>query len=262
MLLALFGLLIFDVSAQDLKKAARENAKLEKTLSWEFGGKKQRGWQLYVLLIQQTIETKNNPDSSKFASAISDWQEENDLTQNGLLDKETLLALIKFWQSRRLNSSIYPAPDQLISTPIANFYDPTRNIDLLNVERDTFTAYKKMIAAAIAEKSLQLKLTEAKELAPEEQFLKIISAFRSREYQEQLRKKSPNSGSAGLAKNSPHFTGRALDIYVGGEPVTTKDANRAIQVETQVYKWLIKNAHRFGFYPYFYEPWHWEYVGK
>src|SRR5258707_428721 len=62
-----------------------------------------------------------------------------------------------------------------------------------------------------------------------------------------------------LAVNSPHFTGRALDLYVGGDPVDTGDANRAVQVNTPVYKWLVKNADKFGFYPYYYEPWHWEY---
>jgi zinc D-Ala-D-Ala carboxypeptidase len=87
-------------------------------------------------------------------------------------------------------------------------------------------------------------------------WLKIISAFRSPVYQTQLRRQSPGSGRAGLAVNSPHFTGRALDLYVGGEPVSTDDRNRAIQVNTKVYQWLVKNAERFGFYPYFYEPWH------
>ncbi len=92
-----------------------------------------------------------------------------------------------------------------------------------------------------------------------EKWLKIISAFRSPTYQAELRRRNPNSGRAGLALHSSHFTGRALDLYVGGEPVSTKDQNRAIQVSTQVYQWLVKNAERFGFYPYFYEPWHWEY---
>ena len=105
-------------------------------------------------------------------------------------------------------------------------------------------------------------MTTDGELAAGEKYLKVISAFRSREYQNHLRKQSPNSGRAGLAVNSPHFTGRALDIYVGGEPVSTKDDNRAIQTETRVYRWLVKNAARFGFRPYFYEPWHWEYVGQ
>jgi LAS superfamily LD-carboxypeptidase LdcB len=74
-----------------------------------------------------------------------------------------------------------------------------------------------------------------------------------------LRRQSPQSGRAGLAVNSPHFSGRALDLYVGGEPVSTRDDNRALQTKTPVYRWLVKNAARFGFQPYFYEPWHWEY---
>ena len=107
---------------------------------------------------------------------------------------------------------------------------------------------------------MKLKTTATGELAPEEKFLRIVSAFRSREYQAKLRAAEPNAGRAALAVNSPHFTGHAIDIYVGGEPVKTLDSNRAIQVQTPVYKWLVKNASKFGFYPYYYEPWHWEYV--
>ena len=77
-----------------------------------------------------------------------------------------------------------------------------------------------------------------------------------------MRKQQPNAGSAGLAVNSPHFTGRALDLYVGGDPVESADANRAIQIKTPAYLWLVQNADRFGFRPYYYEPWHWEYVGR
>ncbi len=117
-----------------------------------------------------------------------------------------------------------------------------------------------MVTAAVKDKSLNLATDGKGNLAESEKFLKIISAFRSREYQEKLRRESPNSGRAGLATNSPHFTGRALDIYVGGEPVETKDFNRAFQVQTPAYRWLVKNAAKFGFKPYFYEPWHWEYA--
>ena len=115
-----------------------------------------------------------------------------------------------------------------------------------------------MVAAAAIE--LKLKTNKNGEIADDEKFLRIISAFRSHEYQAKLRAASPQSGRAGLAVNSPHFTGRVLDIYVGGEPTITKDFNRAVQVETPAYQWLVRNAARFGFYPYFYEPWHWEYV--
>ena len=117
-----------------------------------------------------------------------------------------------------------------------------------------------MLDAAIADPSLNLAHTATGELLPSEKYFKVISAFRSREYQDELRRKSPYAGSAGLAVNSPHFTGRALDLYVGGDPVDTRDANRAIQVKTPAYRWLVRNAERFGFRPYFYEPWHWEYA--
>ena len=143
-------------------------------------------------------------------------------------------------------------PSELMVAPPSDFYDPGRAEELRQVERNTYAAYKEMIAAAMADPSLNLKSTD--------KFLKIISSYRTRDYQDRLREQSPNSGRAGLAVNSPHFTGRALDIYVGGSPVDTADANRAIQVNTRAYQWLVRNAERFGFRPYFYEPWHWEYV--
>lgn len=245
------------VSVKNFVNAARQNAELKKSLRWTFGGKAQTGWYLYIPLIQHTTGTNQNSDSEGFAGAVAVWQKRNGLLPSGVVDEKTLSELIKFWQSRRLKK-IQDAPENaLLSAPIADFYDPTRDALLLKVEKETYAAYKKMIAAAA--KELNLK-TENGKLAEEEKFLKIVSAYRSREYQESLRRKEPNAGRAALAARSPHFTGRTLDIYVGGEPVKTKDANRAIQVKTPVYKWLVKNAERFGFYPYFYEPWHWEYV--
>ena len=241
-------------------KAAAENARLQYNLPWAFGGKSQRGWFLYAPLIQQTIVADKNAGTPEFANAVADWQQEIGMMPNGILDDETLYKIIEYWQSRRLKNSDYPSPEQLLTAPIADFYDPTRDIGLLKVERETYAAYKKLVAAAAKDKTLNLKLTATGELAADEKFLKIVSAFRSREYQEKLRKAEPNSGRAGLATNSPHFTGRALDLFVGGEPVTTKDFNRAAQIQTPVYKWLVKNAGRFGFVPYFYEPWHWEYI--
>jgi LAS superfamily LD-carboxypeptidase LdcB len=134
----------------------------------------------------------------------------------------------------------------------SEFFDPERPEDLRYVERQAYAAYKRLLAAVAADLSLDSN----------ENWLKIVSAFRSPAYQAQLRKQSPRSGRASLAVNSPHFTGRALDLYVGGEPVSTDDRNRAIQVNTKVYQWLVKNAERYGFYPYFYEPWHWEYCAQ
>ena len=241
-----------------LTQAAQENARLKDNLVWNFGAKEQRGWHLYAALIRQTVGTESGETTNKFARAVSVWQAKNGLSETGTIDRETLYRMIEFWQSRRVNSSVYPADEDLLSAPIMDFYDPLRDVELLKVERETYRAYKRMVAAAAAE--LKLKTNKNGELAESEKFLRIISAFRSREYQAKLRAASPQSGRAALAVNSPHFTGRALDIYVGGEPTITKDYNRAVQVQTPAYQWLVKNAARFGFYPYFYEPWHWEYV--
>jgi LAS superfamily LD-carboxypeptidase LdcB len=241
--------------------AAARNTLLRYELNWAFGGKQQRGWHLYAPLISRLLTTENDAATNDFASALSRWQRSAGLDANGVLDDETLYRMVSEWQGARLKNKAHARPDELLLAPATDFYDPSRPEALRQVERETYAAYKRMVAAAAADPSLGLRLTAAGGLAPEERFLKIVSSFRSREYQDALRRQSPHSGRAGLAVNSPHFTGRALDIYVGGEPVETKDSNRAIQVQTKVYRWLVRNADRFGFRPYYYEPWHWEFVG-
>lgn len=242
------------------EEASRKNTMLLRDLNWTFGSKPQRGWYIYVPLIQRLIKTKDDPSTPNFARAVARWQEKSGKSATGVLDDETLYAMIGAWQSARLKDRSVAQPDQLLTAPIADFYDPTRAEELRQVERRTYAAYKQLVAAAVANRSLGLARTKNGELAPNEKFLKIVSAFRSPAYQEKLRRESPNSGTAGLAVNSPHFTGRALDLYVGGDPVDTQDSNRKLQVETPVYKWLVQNAERFGFRPYCYEPWHWEFV--
>jgi zinc D-Ala-D-Ala carboxypeptidase len=240
--------------------AALRNTELSNDLKWTFGGKEQHGWYLYASLIRRLIGTDQQPSSGGFASALWLWQVQAGLNPSGVLDDESLYAMVAEWQARRIQDRTSAQPDQLITAPIADFFDPTREEELRQVERGTYAAYKRMVAAAIADKSLGLAVGENGELAAEEKFLKIMSSFRTREYQDFLRRQSPSAGRAGLAINSPHFTGRALDLYVGGDPVDTTDSNRAIQINSRVYQWLIRNAENFGFRPYFYEPWHWEHV--
>lgn len=231
--------------------AAEQNARLKLDLIWTFGGRTQRGWSLYQPLIRQFLNTKSVPEATEFALALAGWQRSTGLAATGVLDREAWMKMVAVFQSQRIKDRSTPPPEALTLVPASEFYDPERPESLRYVDRQAYAAYKKMIAAAAAELALNP--------ASNEGWLKIVSAFRSPAYQAQLRKQSPKSGRAGLAVNSPHFTGRALDLYVGGEPVSTNDQNRAIQVNTKVYQWLVKNAARFGFYPYFYEPWHWEY---
>jgi zinc D-Ala-D-Ala carboxypeptidase len=240
--------------------AAAQNGALRNDLTWMFGGKQQHGWYLYDQLIGKTLNTEHDAVTDHFAAALAAWQKRVGLSSNGVLDEKSLMRMISVWQSTRLKTRTVANPAELMIAPPADFYDPGRAEEMRQVERNTYAAYKRMVAAAIEDPSLRLKHTSPAELAASEKYFKIVSSFRTPAYQDQLRQRSPNSGTAGLAVNSPHFTGRALDLYVGGDPVDTKDSNRAVQVNTPAYRWLVRNAERFGFRPYFYEPWHWEYV--
>ena len=242
-----------------LDSAMMRNPELRDQLKWTFGAEEQHGWYLYTALIKHLLNTEESPASQRFASALSQWQQNSNLAPTGVLDEDSLMAMVVQWQNARIQNREVAQPEELLTAPVSDFFDPQRLDILRQVQREAYAAYKRLVAAAIADPSLHLHGSRGT-LAPDEKFLKIISSFRSREYQEELRRKSPNAGRAGLALNSPHFTGRALDIYVGGDPVDTRDSNRAIQVQTPVYQWLVRNAERFGFRPYFYEPWHWEYV--
>jgi hypothetical protein len=247
-------------AAKPFAGAALQNGSLRNELLWTFGSKQQHGWYLYDALIGQTFKTGFDASSPDFASAIAGWQKQKSLDASGVLDENSWMALVAQWQNNRLKDKTLATPDQLLTAPSSDFFDPERLAENRQVEKTTYAAYRRLVAAAIADPSLKLGHTSPDDLAATEKYFKIISSFRSPEYQAKLRRESPNAGSAGLAINSPHFTGRALDLYVGGDPVDTRDSNRAIQVNTPAYRWLVRNAERFGFRPYFYEPWHWEYV--
>lgn len=241
--------------------AAIANNKTGSTeLKWSFGGKAQRGWAIYIPLILDAVGTGKDVESAEFAKAVARWQMDRGLRATGVVDHETWSEMIRDFQSRRLRERNSPPPEQLVVVPPSQFYDDERPVELRLVERAAYAAYKRLVAGAAKDRPLGLEITSSGELDPAEKYLKIISGFRSREYQDRLRQSAPRAGRAELAINSPHFTGRALDLYVGGEPVSTADGNRLLQTRTAVYGWLVKNAGKYGFRPYFYEPWHWEYV--
>ncbi|OIP65278.1 hypothetical protein AUK15_02050 [Candidatus Nomurabacteria bacterium CG2_30_43_9] len=101
--------------------------------------------------------------------------------------------------------------------------------------------------------------------------LKIISAFRSFDTQNTLKSaykvtfgSNANTFSADQGY-SEHQLGTTVDF------TTTKlGANNLTFEKTPEYKWLTKNAYKYGFilsYPkgnayYIFEPWHWRFVGK
>ena len=246
-------------SSSRFASAALDNARVRTSMQWSFG-RPQTGWEIYTSLIAKTIGAEQNFDTPEFAMAVSKWQSNNAIQPTGVVDDATFRAFMKEWQSQRLKGWSYPELSLLYDAPITDFYDATRDPELLKLDAATYIAYKKMVMAAAKDLKGVLKVSSNGDLAPEEKMLRIVSGFRSREYQAELRRREPGAGRAALAVNSPHASGHAIDLYVGGKPVSTKDENRLVQVQTPAYKWLVKNANKFGFYNYFYEPWHWEYV--
>ena len=63
-------------------------------------------------------------------------------------------------------------------------------------------------------------------------------------------------GRKWVAYQSPHMTGLAVDF--GNNGLYPRSATNRQQKQTPFFKWLVKNAHRFGFTPYKREAWHWE----
>lgn len=244
--------------AESYEHAARQNAQLRHQLIWVFGGKQQRGWHLYVPLIGRLLDVEDEPDSPPFARAVERWQARLRLAPTGILDRETWMTMVAVLQAQRSQRRSGLSAGSLIQAPVEDFFDPARPGELRYVDREAYAAYKRMLQAAKDELASAPLGRASKDSGA---FLKIISAYRSPTYQALLRQRSPHSGRAGLAVHSPHFTGRALDLHVGGDPVNTADHNRLAQINTPIYRWLVKHAAKFGFYPYFYEPWHWEYRG-
>jgi hypothetical protein len=95
--------------------------------------------------------------------------------------------------------------------------------------------------------------------------LKIASGWRahrwtSREQYEATliaRFGSVKEGKKWLGFDSPHETGLAMDIGVGG--LKPSRATVDFQRKQPLHQWLVKHAGAFGWHPYKTEPWHWEY---
>ncbi|MEM9458388.1 MAG: D-alanyl-D-alanine carboxypeptidase family protein [Myxococcota bacterium] len=95
--------------------------------------------------------------------------------------------------------------------------------------------------------------------------LKLASAWRRHRWKSRAhyeatviqRFGSVREGRKWLAFNSPHETGLAMDIGVGGLWPSKK--TRQAQRQQPLHKWLVQHAHEYGWHPYKREPWHWEY---
>lgn len=238
--------------------AAFENAGNLNSLSWAPFRRQERGWNIYAELIGAEIGTDCGPTTPGFASALARWQRERGLDPTGEVDSETFLFMKGVWQEarpfvRRTGGCPNPPNEATLASGRPGEGYGGKHVQLLP---GAFAAYRRMVADARREDPA---------IARDPRYLQIFSAYRSPAYDAARCAQQNNCNGIVRAKCSPHRTGRAMDLYVGQAPGygpdSTADPNRLVMSKSPAYRWLVANAHRYGFVPYAFEPWHWEWIG-
>ncbi len=245
----------------EFQTTAVHNAATYKNASISPFGRTEAGWQIYAPQIAHTIGTPCAPDTKGFAATLASWQAEHRLPATGAVNTATLSVMKSAWQRARpfieeFQTGACPeAPAENSLTDISAREGWFGKISKLDPR--ALKSLREMAAAARAE---DLRI------AADRQLFQIVSAFRSPAYDAGRCASEHNCNGVVRARCSAHRTGRAVDLYIGAlpgqSPVSSDDANRLYQTQTPAYRWLVKNAARFGFVNYVFEPWHWEWVGN
>ena len=241
-------------------EAARANAASLQTLAWAPFGRSETGWATYAPLIAREIHTACAPDTPGFAQALAGWARDHKLPDDGVLSAAVFAPLATAIELRRPFVQLSarricpnpPAASALTKATPAEGYEGKA----IELRPGALIAYRQMAAAARAEDPA---------VAADPRNLTIFSGFRSPADDDARCVAEHNCNGLVRATCSAHRTGLALDLYVGQAPGfgpdSSADANRAFMSRTPAYRWLVANADRFGFVPYPFEPWHWEWTG-
>lgn len=222
-------------------------------------GRKETGWRVYALQVGATAGTSCGVNTKRFAAAVASWQGRHGLLPTGTVDEATLGAMKQTWQKARPFIAAFAEG----SCPAAAADEKLTDVGAqegwmgkeTQLDAQALAALRRMVAAARASDP---------RIAADPQMLTIVSAYRSPE-SDAAKCEGGRCNGIAKAKCSAHRTGTAVDLYVGAapghSPVSSDDANRLFQTQTPTYRWLVKNAARFGFVNYVFEPWHWEWTG-
>ncbi len=230
-------------------------------LEWSPFGAAEWGWGTYLPLIQKELGTDCGPATSSFAAALAGFQTRYGLIATGIFDQATFNVLKGVLQERRpfvMARVRDECPEPPPIRELGYLEAPEEHADRLTrlLRRDVLDAYRRMVAAA---------RYEVPEVNADRELLQIFSGFRDPEADAARCAAERNCDGLRRAVCSPHRTGAAVDLYVGqllGMGVdSTNPASRQHMTQGATYRWLVKNAGRFGFVPYIYEPWHWEWIG-
>lgn len=239
--------------------AAQANSGSLRTLAWAPFRRQETGWEVYVPMIQNEIRTACPADSEGFAAALGAWQASQNLEQDGVLTEPVFVALKNAVQTRRdfvrfTSLGACPdTPDLITAARIDEGYGGKQ----VWMRPQALAAYRRMAAAARA---------EVPDIAADPRNLTIFSGYRSPAADAARCEAEGNCDGVVRARCSAHRTGLAADVYVGQAPGygpdSSADPNRLFMTRTPTYRWLLANAHRFGFVNYPFEPWHWEWTGE
>ncbi|MEO8114382.1 MAG: D-alanyl-D-alanine carboxypeptidase family protein [Phenylobacterium sp.] len=241
--------------------AAAANSASLRTLAWAPFRRPEIGWETYAPLIAREIGTACGPETQAFAAAFAAWQVRQRLPADGMMSDAGFTRLKGVMEGRRpfvlLNAQgiCPPGADEAgleLSRPgegYGGMHIPLRPA--------TWVAYRAMVAAAKAEDP---------RIAADPNNLTLFSGYRSPDATAARCAAEGGCNSMARANCSAHRTGLAVDIYVGQapgfRPDSSADPNRLHMTQQPTYRWLLANASRFGFVPYPFEPWHWEWTGE
>lgn len=240
--------------------AAAFNAASLAAAPWAVFGRPETGWAVYAPLVSREVDTTCPPDRGGFARALARWQTAHGLPATGRMSAETLRAMDLVWLARRpfvsatrMGGCPAPPSDDLLVTARQ---DEGYGGKVVRLHVRALAAYRRLVAAA---------RSALPGLDADPRLLTIVSGYRPPAEEAAKCATSGACGTVSLARCSAHRTGLALDLFLGAgpgfEPTSSDDANRAAQSRSPAYRWLVRNAGQFGFTPYPFEPWHWEYTG-
>lgn len=239
--------------------AAQANADTLRRQAWAPFGRPETGWETYAPLLQAEIGTTCPPGSEGFAAAFAAWQDEHDLSPDGVVDETDFQFVKSEVQARR---DVVKLAVEGVCPEVANDIAAGRIHEgymgkQVWLRPGALAAYRRLVAAARA---------EVPEIAADPRNLTIFSGYRSPSADAARCAAEGNCDGIARARCSPHRTGLAMDVYVGQAPGyppdSTADPNRLFMTKTATYRWLLENAGRFGFVNYPFEPWHWEWTGE
>lgn len=255
------GAEVCDAALSEWAAPAWANAASFERMEWAPYGSAERGWATYLPLFQQELGTDCPPASPVFARRLAEFQYSQGLPATGWFDTDTFRVFRGVWQERRpfimARVRDEPCPDPPPLYQLGYLVAEEEHADRLTrlLRRDVLDAYRRMVAAARA---------EVAEINDDRELLQIFSGFRDPAADAARCAASGNCDGLRRAVCSPHRTGTAVDLYVGQlmdlGVDDTSPASRQHMSRGATYRWLVRNAGRFGFVPYAYEPWHWEWV--